>query len=79
MNVLVDCGNNNISLVNVDDLEVIFGPIDFLVMTPESGVILATVNSIFDPTSNKEYRTNDPQEWGIIVNNLRMENTLSKV
>lgn len=79
MNVLVDSGNN-ISLVNVDDLEVIFGPIDFLVMTPEgSGVILATVNSIFDPTSNKEYRTNDPQEWGIIINNLRMENTLLKV
>lgn len=79
MNVLVD-SCNNISLVNVDDLEVTSGEVPFLVMTPEGmGVILSTVNSIFDPTSNKEYKTNDTQEWRIIVNNLRMENTLSKV
>lgn len=79
MNVLVDSGNN-ISLVNVDDLEVTSETIPFLVMTPEGiRVKLSTVNSIFDPISNKEYRTNDTQEWRIIVNNLRMENTLSKV
>lgn len=79
MNVLVDWGNN-ISLVNVDDLEVTSETIPFLVMTPEGiRVKLSTVNSIFDPISNKEYRTNDTQEWGIIINNLRMENTLSKV
>lgn len=82
MKVTIDVGHH-MYVVEVDKLEIVHGhTVDepYLKFYDDGfGVPVKRIKSIFDMDNNIEYKTNDVQEWKIILNTLRTENVLGKV
>lgn len=82
MKVTIDAGHH-MYVGDVDKLEILPGYTvkePYLTIFDDGfGVPVKQIKSIFDMDNNIEYKTNDVQEWKIILNTLRTENVLGKV